>query len=1456
MAAARIGDPIKHSNALSGFIVGAVTGLAVGVAVVAATVATGGGALLVISAVGAGVATTGAGASRGGAIGATIQGDVTGKTITGASTVFVNGIQSNRAVIDKVICSKHVNKIKNIAQGSGTVFIESYPAARKGDKIQCGAVISEGSPDVFFGAEAETYLEIDSEIPQWMSSTADWMMTVGGSVALLGFGGAAFIAKGVCGLTRFAGTVALGEVGAAAGSEVGGEIGYRIFGETGREVGKLAGSLLGGLSGGKLGNRTFSGHPVDVVTGALLTERTDFVLPGPIPIEWHRVWLSSSTHQGELGSGWHHPYDMALSELKGAPEAAVGVRLQDGRIVAFPEPWESKPAFNRAEQLVLHRVQDGYRMDDFEGRSYHFLRRLSEHSAPDFMLDAITDLQGNRIALRRNEFGQLLHMKDGTGRCLDILRSSCGRHITSVVLRGAGGEADHPLVSYGYQQTPDGLSDLVSITDAEKATEFFAYTNHLITEEKRRDAFCYWFQWDQTSSPLTARCTKTWGGDNKVPHFYRELAYTPDERRTDVLDGRGTWMTYIGNELGYVHKEIQPNGDKNTYSYDADGLLVSLRTPSGETTYGHDELGRLVLSVAPDQAQTEYRYLVATIHQHIPQPYNQFNTLTTADGADHLFSRDDKGNLVQYIDPEGRHTRYLRDAETGLVQAIQDAHGEWVRYQWNAAQQLASIIHPQGGQERFEYNHLGLLSCHYRDGVETRFNYDGMGRCISSSRSDGQEQHWSYNAEGHLRSHQRADGTRLEWQYLGDLVYRRINPDGSHFNYQYDTDHNLVALVNERGETYRLEYDENERLVGETGFDGRQQRYRYDDKGQLVEWQDQDRLVELTRDPMNRVTQALYRLVDNDGTPLEQTAEHVSFVYDPLGRLLEADNGNRRLAYRYNKAGDLLEEWQDNTCIQHAYSESGLRHSTRLPDGRTLAFEHNEQHQLRELSLDGQILSRHQYDAWGRERQRQCGHLTLLNDYDPLDRLVRQRAGRTTQAPVVARQYRYNQSDQLIEQDDLARGRQRYHYDVRQQLVAWDSQHPQTGHQQGEYLFDPAGQLIGVKEEAQDSTLQQSSSVTTPQGLVQQGRLTHSGDARYLYDARGNRIQRLRGRGGAISTQYRYNLKNELIEVVEQTPHRSIRIRYEYDPLGRRSQKESWQYTTEGGRLQSHVRTDYLWSGDVLLQEDRQTLVAKSERTSAAASAPHERVIYLHEPNSYRPLLQLRNTSTNNNSADQVYYYHLDHLGTPQELTDAEGRVVWQAQYRGFGRAKVVNASIDNPIRFLGQYEDSEVGLHYNRYRYYDPGSGQYTSQDPIGLVGGEQVSQYVSDPVNWVDPLGLQKKKCGDVEETQFEGRGHALNAAKLDLGISRSAHPYSIDSVPMTRKGKKILRPDGLPLMTREYTYLRKDGTKVLIQDHSAGHDFGEGGVGNQGPHFNVRPPENPRTGHVPGTLEHYSW
>ncbi|VAW93723.1 hypothetical protein MNBD_GAMMA21-3061 [hydrothermal vent metagenome] len=96
-------------------------------------------------------------------------------------------------------------------------------------------------------------------------------------------------------------------------------------------------------------------------------------------------------------------------------------------------------------------------------------------------------------------------------------------------------------------------------------------------------------------------------------------------------------------------------------------------------------------------------------------------------------------------------------------------------------------------------------------------------------------------------------------------------------------------------------------------------------------------------------------------------------------------------------------------------------------------------------------------------------------------------------------------------------------------------------------------------------------------------------------------------------------------------------------------------------------------------------------------------------------------------------------------ISDQNQTAVWQWESDPFG-GTTANDDVDGDgvafvynKRFAGQYYDSETGLHYNYFRYYDPSTGRYITSDPIGLRGGLNTYGYVGgNPANWSDPLGL----------------------------------------------------------------------------------------------------------------------
>jgi RHS repeat-associated protein len=119
-------------------------------------------------------------------------------------------------------------------------------------------------------------------------------------------------------------------------------------------------------------------------------------------------------------------------------------------------------------------------------------------------------------------------------------------------------------------------------------------------------------------------------------------------------------------------------------------------------------------------------------------------------------------------------------------------------------------------------------------------------------------------------------------------------------------------------------------------------------------------------------------------------------------------------------------------------------------------------------------------------------------------------------------------------------------------------------------------------------------------------------------------------------------------------------------------------------------------------------------------------------------------------AATKLYYVHPDHLGTPRLIANQAGATVWRwDNQEGFGLTGLQeDPDADTKkfvfnLRFAGQYYDQESGLHYNRFRDYDPVTGRYVQGDPVGLAAGVSLYSYVSaNPLSFIDPLGLAR--CG----------------------------------------------------------------------------------------------------------------
>ncbi len=263
------------------------------------------------------------------------------------------------------------------------------------------------------------------------------------------------------------------------------------------------------------------------------------------------------------------------------------------------------------------------------------------------------------------------------------------------------------------------------------------------------------------------------------------------------------------------------------------------------------------------------------------------------------------------------------------------------------------------------------------------------------------------------------------------------------------------------------------------------------------------------------------------------------------------------------------------------------------------------------------------------------------------------------------------------------------------------------------------------------------------------------------YDANGNMVSKTDSSG---ITSYVYDSENRLVQINTQpVTGNSQLVTYKYDPFGRRIEKNV-----------NGVITRYVY--------DREDILFELDGSGNIITE------YLHGPGIDEPIAMIRN--------NQTYYYHADGLGSIVAITNATGAVVQRYEYDSFGQITyVLDPNFKQPYTYTGREYDEESGLYYYRARYYDPKIGRFITQDPIGFSGGINFFSYVeNNPVNFVDPLGLARKRsegwwqdCNTVEMAQCiaDCAPRGVKSCKIWVRVYNSIKDGK--QVPVTKKADK---------------------------------------------------------------------
>ncbi|WP_153099844.1 RHS repeat-associated core domain-containing protein [Paraburkholderia hayleyella] len=1082
-------------------------------------------------------------------------------------------------------------------------------------------------------------------------------------------------------------------------------------------------AATGGAIGFGLGEESFS--------------HTDFVLPGTLAVEWTRTYRSNfGAHDsgGPLGPRWTTPFHTGF-EIRGD---TLVCHDASGRSVDYPLLATGQAHYDAIGQSTLTRVSEtqitvtrGGQLNETYGRE-----------GTRFVLRSITDRSGNALVLTHAD-GRLATVTGSSGEIAGLTHDEHGR-ITRIALLDEAGQEGRTLARYTY----DEAGDLSGASDEDGASWSYTYSHHLVTRYTDRTGRGMNLQWNGTHRE--AKAVREWADDGT---FDTRLEWHERLRLTLVTDALGHTTQQYYDIDGYPYRVVYPDHTEEWFFRDAAKNITRHVYPDGaEEQFTWDARGNLAAHTARDGRTA---YFVHDRHD---------NLTGIQDPEGHRWERyhDSRGNVTEATDPPGRVTKYAFN-DAGLPVEITDPEGGKKQLAWRPDGQIERYTDCPGKSTTWTYDGRGRLTAmRNAAGETTRYEY-GAGQRVTLVRPDRSREVFERDAEGRLLTHTDALSRQTHYRYnAAGLVSSRTNAQGDALSYIWNRLGQIVGLRNENGSEYTFGYDAAGRLTSEKGFDGRTTRYyRAADSGVVTHQLEGDVMQALEYDAMGRLKcrrgwkaqfneRGRVLLQPQDGVKVESE----SFAYDGLGRLLHANNGHSRVQRFYDAVGNLEREtlriWIDqkaHTFVwRHEYNGLDVRVASVRPDGHRLDWLTYGAGHVHGLMLDGRAVVDFERDEAHRETGRELGNgLGQVTTRDSAGRLAHQVLQGIREHPagkLMERRYRYDAAGQLEQVGDMRRGTSRYAYDPLGRLTwAQSSLGVET------FAFDPASNLLERDERDEHGMVlsRPKSRSALLDNLLKDYAGTH-----YEYDERGNLRERM---AHGEKTVFGWNSFNRMVSATT----RQMEATYVYDALGRRIAKSSeaqvpWNLNAGSGwrdaerkrlnREFGYGLTLYGWDGDLLAYE-----TSWEKRTTTH---------YVYEPESFTPLMQATGAAVPEATAsappvfDSVAYYHCDQIGTPQELSDANGAIAWSAYYRAWGEAQEVigdaarKAGISNPLRFAGQYFDHETGLHYNRHRYYDPHTGRFISRDPIGLVGGVNVYQYAPNPIEWIDPFGLSKTPVG----------------------------------------------------------------------------------------------------------------
>ncbi len=497
----------------------------------------------------------------------------------------------------------------------------------------------------------------------------------------------------------------------------------------------------------------------------------------------------------------------------------------------------------------------------------------------------------------------------------------------------------------------------------------------------------------------------------------------------------------------------------------------------------------------------------------------------------------------------------------------------------------------------------------------------------------------------------------------------------------------LTSITDTAGNTTRYHYDSAGNLLGIAYPDGTGQSCTYDPLGNPTQTTLQNGdPIRCQYNAQGLVTQANFA----DGT-------YQAFTYNTHGNLLTAKSyaaggsltGTTTLTY--NAADELTSvSYPGGQSLTYSYNTEGQRTKSVDQSGYTLNYSYDALGRLAGLS-DGQgMVVSYTYNNLGQLSEKENGNGTYTTyAYDAAGNLTREINYAPGGAVNSSFTYTYNALGETTSMTDADGNVTSYGYDPLGQLTQVNL----PGGQTISYVYNAAGNRTEVI----------NNGTATNYASNAANEITQVGSTTYAYDANGN-LHTVTDSTGTTTYDY-----NDLDELVSITASNGTVTTFQYNPLG---------FLT--GMTVNGTQTSYL--------------VDPTGLGNVVASYNGSGSLIAHYNYGLGLVSQTGPSGTG--------YYDFDASANTIGITGSSGTYVNKYSYLPFGETTTVAAVLPNPFTFSGQAGVVQIGtsLFSMRARNYTPATGQFLSNDPAGLAGGDtNIRRYVGNsPTNAVDPLGL----------------------------------------------------------------------------------------------------------------------